>query len=233
MMMKKIFSVVLALVFFSAFGFSAFASTSVVTSQSFPDGISFIGTGTIAGKVTDTLLSAACDGSSSTNSHVRSSEMIDLAEWDTITFTVSSRTANGNAYQYIGVNTIGAAYSLSDFSKNGGAGVKVTGEGDITIDISGVSGSCYIFMTAWGSTGASVVNVSKIVLSKTVEVTDPEPESDTGGGSGSDSGGSSTVVTTGNLLLDAPLEKLSVTEGLLLIIVMVLLLGLILRVFSR
>ena len=199
----------------------------------FPNGVTFTGTGAETGSVTTTYLKASNNGSSKTNSTVRSSEMIDLSEWETITFTVSSRTANGNAKQCIGVNTKGTAYSVSDFTNNSGAGVQLSGTGEITIDISSLTGSAYIVMTSWGSTGSSAVTVTSIVLSKTVEVPDPEPDPDTGGDSGSDSGGSTTVVTTGNLLLDAPLEKLTVTEGLLLIIVMVLILGLILRVFSR
>ena len=131
----------------------------------FPNGISFTGSGIETGSVSTTALGAYCNGTSHTNSHVSSTNKIDMTNYNSITFTVGSRSAAGNGKHWVGVSTSRSNYSVDDFTETGGNGIQVTNTGDWTVDISGVSGEFYITINAWGSTGSSAIEITKIVLS--------------------------------------------------------------------
>lgn len=126
----------------------------------FPNGVSFVGKGVNTGTVTSTYIKAECNGSSKTNSSVRTSNKVDLTAWSKITFVITSRYANGNAQVNVGATDRDAPNTTSSYT----VGLKITATGTFAVDVSSLSGEYYVAISSWGSTGSSGITCTSIVL---------------------------------------------------------------------
>lgn len=128
--------------------------------QLFPSGLSFEvgGTNSRYCSVTSTSLKAV-SSTNNTNGNCHSTTTIDCSQYDKLIFTVSARSASGNGGTWVGVASTGYADTNNSYV----AYAAVSGTGDFTVDVSGQSGALYVVLSAWGSTGAASITVSKIM----------------------------------------------------------------------
>lgn len=128
--------------------------------QLFPSGLSFEVGGTNSGycSVTSTSLKAI-SSINNTNGNCHSTTTIDCSQYDKLIFTVSDRSASGNGGTWVGVASTGYADTNNSYV----AYAAVSGTGDFTVDVSGQSGALYVVLSAWGSSGAASITVSKIM----------------------------------------------------------------------
>lgn len=128
--------------------------------QLFPSGLSFEVGGTNSGScsVSSTSLKAT-SSTGATNGNCHSTTTIDCSQYGKLIFTVSNRSASGNGGTWVGVASTGYA----DTSNSYVAYAAVSGTGDFIVDVSGQSGALYVVISAWGSSGAASITVSKIM----------------------------------------------------------------------
>ena len=111
--------------------------------------------------VSSSVLSAR----SSTNctfGKVYSKIKIDLTSVSSIVFTCSVVNKSGNAAIGLGVHS-----NWNDVFGSGGFTkcVEPNAAGDYTLDVSDITGSWFVILSAWGSTGGSRVDVTQIKIS--------------------------------------------------------------------
>lgn len=94
-----------------------------------------------------------------TNGKVYSTSKIDLTNFASLVFTVTNYSKTGNATLACGIKaTYSDVYLPADFLSC----VQPNANGDFTLDVSSRNGEYYVICAAWGSTGNSRMDITKI-----------------------------------------------------------------------
>lgn len=104
----------------------------------------------------DTVVVAACNGSSQTNGQMRT--VIDFTDYNYLEFDATS-SKSGNAFTAITLNK--RVYTSLD----GATGV-ANPNGHYRINISNLTGDNTLWLCTWGSTGGARITLSNITLKK-------------------------------------------------------------------
>lgn len=108
--------------------------------------------------VSASVLSARAT-TSYTNGKVYSTQQIDVTNLSSLVFTCSNVSKTGNATLGIGINaTWNTVYLPGDFNRV----IQPNANGDWALNVSDKTGYWYVIMAAWGSTGNSRMDITKI-----------------------------------------------------------------------